>query len=594
MGKSDPRQVIEELIQGYLEGNLVPEEAKALLEHLKAEPEIADSLFEALRDDIMIREVVWDSEHVGPHFGPVALSDLEDLAESAELDPPDTEKVRQIRLRAEEQLQAFLVEQDRIRRQEILATRSDRYPGIDLQAVATRIGAMLVTLKRTAQVAAVMAALILVGLYAVHYYLTHRVVATLGQTLHAQWDEPPDSNDLRPGTMTLHQGFAEIVFKKGAYVLLQAPCRFCLRSPNKMDLDEGTLTAKISKEAVGFSVTTPMTTVVDFGTEFGVSANSAQGSEIHVFDGQVGVGTRSKLEPVERGQAAQVQGSRSVQIGRMTHRSKLFFRKMPADDQLGIPGKRMNLADVVGGGNGYGTGNFGGDRSTAIGTINQFTGMPDDPYRPLDYRGDRRGYDIHHVTVRSRYVPVPMLTYVDGVFVPDGGRTACVISSSGHVFRECPDTDGQTKWNLVNGWRYRGAPAFFGINTPELAHAQGISMHANLGITFDLDRIREGLGDVKIRRFSARAGLPLSQEKDIAEADIWVLIDGQVRFVQKDIRSSQMYDIAFDIQADERFLTLVATDSQTGPPAEHPSNFDRCFFAEPVLELGLDRQEVGL
>ena len=375
--------------------------------------------------------------------------------------------------------------------------------------------------------------------------------------MQAQWDYPPDSNDLRPGTMTLHQGFAEIVFKKGARVLLQAPCRVRLRSPNKMDLDEGTLTAKVPPEAVGFSVKTPMTTVVDFGTEFGVTANTAQGSEVHVFDGQVGVGQssrRGELEHLAQGQAAEIHDPQSVQVGRTSNRSKLFFREMPDDDQLGIPGKRLNLADVVGGGNGYGTGNLGGDRGTAVGTINQFTGMPDDPYRPLDYRGDYRGYDLHHVEVEPRYVAVPMLPYVDGVFVPDGDRTACVVSSAGDVFRECPDTDGQTKWNLVNGWRYRNAPTSFGVNSPELARTQGISMHANLGVTFDLDRIRQGLGEVKIRRFSARAGLPLSQEEDVAEADIWVLIDGQIRFVQKDVRSSQMFDIAFDIAPDERFL----------------------------------------
>lgn len=597
MGKSDPRKAVEELIQGYLEGNLAPEEAGALLEHLKAEPEACESLFEALRDDVLIREVVWDSEHVGPHVGPVALSDMGGIVERVELDHPEAERVREIRLQAEEQLQAFLVEQDRIRRQQVLMSRSDRYSAIDLQAVVTRVGAALVTLKKTAQATAVMAALILVGLYTVHYILTHRVVATLGQAMHAQWDSPPDSNDLRPGTMTLHQGFAEIIFKKGARVLLQAPCRIRLRSPNRMDLDEGTVTAKVPKKAVGFAVETPTTTVVDFGTEFGVTANATQGSEIHVFDGQVGVGQSARapaqLERLERGQAAQVHDPRSIQVGRTANRSRLFFRKMPDDDQLGIPGKRLNLADVVGGGNGYGTGNLCGTGGTAIGTINQFTGMPDDPFRPLDYRGGR-WYDRHHVSVDPRFVAVPMLPYVDGVFVPDGDQTACVVSSLGHVFRECPDTEGVTKWNVVNGWRYRTAPTYGGINTPELARAQGISLHANIGITFDLDGIRQGLGEVKIRRFSARAGLPLSQEKDAAEADIWVLIDGQVRFVEKDIRSSQMVDIAFDIAAEARFLTLVATDSQTGPPAEHPSNYDRCFFAEPVLELGLDPEAAGL
>lgn len=586
---------MDELIQGYLEGNLSPDEAKALLVRLKAEPEVRDSLFEALRADIIIREAVWESEHVGPHFGSLILSQTGDQEGEIGLNrPPDSEKVHQIKVHAEQQLQAFLIEQDRLRRQQAMAMRPSPRFEIDLPRLVAKAARTLVMLKRATQVAVVLAVLVLVVLSAVHYILAHRVVATLGQTMHAQWDAAPDGNDLRPGELTLHQGFAEITFKKGARVLLQAPCRFRLRSPNKMDLDEGTLTARVSKEAVGFSVVTPRTSVVDFGTEFGVAANAAQGSEVHVFDGEVGVGpslrSRSDLKRLERGQAAQVHDATSLEVGAMAGRSKLFFRKMPENDQLGIPGKRMNLADIVGGGNGYGTGNLGGSGYPAIGTINQFTGVPDDPFRPLAYRAAGRWYDKNHVEAGNVFVPVSMLPYVDGVFVPDGGQTACIVSSRGHVFRECPDTEGVTKWNVINGWRYRNAPVSTYVNTAELSQTQGISLHANLGITFDLDQIRQGLGEVKVRRFSARAGLPLPQEEDIGEVDVWVLIDGQVRFVQKDIRSSQMFDIGFDIASEERFLTLVATDSETGPPARHPSNCDRCFFAEPVLELGLDRE----
>ena len=135
-----------------------------MLDRLKAEPEVRDRLFEAIRDDVLIREAVWDCEHVGPHLGPVALSDLSEMVEKVELDhPPDAEKVRQIQLRAEQELQAFLVEQDRIRRQHAAGSRSDRYPAVDLQAVAARIGTIIITLKKTAQAIAVTAALILVG-----------------------------------------------------------------------------------------------------------------------------------------------------------------------------------------------------------------------------------------------------------------------------------------------------------------------------------------------------------------------------------------------------------------------------------------------
>jgi len=252
--------------------------------------------------------------------------------------------------------------------------------------------------------------------------------------------------------------------------------------------------------------------------------------------------------------------------------------------RLGIPGKRLDLADVVGGGNGFGTGLIGGDTFGARGSINPITGAANDPTRPADKRDRSQRFDFQHYTCSNTFIPVPTMAYVDGVFVPDGGQGRQIISSSGLVFVGCPDTDGQVKWNITNGWRYRDMRQDK-RNTEHLAHATGISMHANSGITFDLQAVYQAMPGVKAGAFSSRVGVPVTYSPEISEVDVWVLVDGDVRFVERDVRFQHMVDVRVNLQAADRFLTLVVTDSQTLGQASFPSNMDWCFWEDPALEL---------
>ena len=91
-----------------------------------------------------------------------------------------------------------------------------------------------------------------------------------------------------------------------------------------------------------------------------------------------------------------------------------------------------------------------------------------------------------------------------------------------------------------------------------------IFLPSNNGITFDLDAIRRANPGFKPVRFVATVGNTEIASEDgleVVYADIWVLVDGQVRFRRREInKCSGVFPIAFSIAKEDRFLTLVSTD----------------------------------
>ena len=102
--------------------------------------------------------------------------------------------------------------------------------------------------------------------------------------------KPTAKPELSVGRYALLAGIVEIELAQGARLILAAPARFVLSSANEVRLLSGNLSAHVPDSAVGFRVETPTATVIDLGTEFGVSASDT-GNEIHVFKGEVLVQT---------------------------------------------------------------------------------------------------------------------------------------------------------------------------------------------------------------------------------------------------------------------------------------------------------------
>jgi hypothetical protein len=186
--------------------------------------------------------------------------------------------------------------------------------------------------------------------------------------------------------------------------------------------------------------------------------------------------------------------------------------------------------------------------------------------------------------------------YIDGVFVPDGGKGSVTVSSKGHVFAQCPDTSG-TYWTPVSN----GGAIAPNQETPlaELIlngkpcgnkKSPAIFIHSNLGITFNLNAMRANMPNISITEFSAVCGISENTPKRFARADFWVLIDGKVRFSKTAVDCSVAYPIAVPISGQDQFLTLIVTDggAYTDPQtneAIRPIDCDWGVFLEPRLKL---------
>ncbi len=401
------------------------------------------------------------------------------------------------------------------------------------------------------------------------------VIARIVRSLNARWLQQELSTEpgtsLRPSSVYLTQGLVELAFDGGAEAIVQAPADLRLEGMDQVFLQAGVISARIAGGSSGFIVRTPTGTVVDYGTEFGVIVNKDGETEALVYEGRVGL--RSGSDPVRsvasrilrEGQAGAVDAS--GQVVDREFRPRQVIREMPETAGFGIPGKRLSLADVIGGGNGYGSGKLGCGIDPGTGGF----------CTSFSYNNKRQG--------NPAYVGVPSLPFVDGVFVPDGENGSPQVSSMGHRFTSCPDTTNIYYYCVANGGKLLNwghdtfAPMVLnGQVYGDLAHP-AIVMHPNLGVTFDLDAIRDTLPGSRIVRFVSTCGISSTAPPSGNGASFWVLIDGKIGSEWRSVyKENGAVPIMVELQDEDRFLTLITTDA--GDLAD-----DYCLFAEPALEL---------
>ena len=228
----------------------------------------------------------------------------------------------------------------------------------------------------------------------------------------------------------------------------------------------------------------------------------------------------------------------------------------------------MDLADVVGGGSGFGSGTLGQGLSPDDGQTVQATTLAQSKAR------------------RSGYI-ILFGRYVDGVFVPNAQAGANAVTSTGLVFGGCPETDGTFSGGVINGGRLATAPGQPGLlgrlrgKDYGTDAAPALRIHPNAGITFNLERIRRDNPGAVLRALHGLCGISETAPGRPASAtDFWVLVDGDVRFhhrIEPDTLRTASIDLP--IEAGARYLTLVTTC---------PGSTENCWalVAEPFLEFG--------
>lgn len=349
-----------------------------------------------------------------------------------------------------------------------------------------------------------------------------------------------------------------------------------------MTLKKGRLSAVVPPQATGFQVRTSTALITDLGTEFGVIAHSNGSSEAHAFKGRISVA----LHPTKSSQAtscvvnerfaAVVDATGRTLRSGLAARGELFLLQLPAVNQPSNPAGRLNLADIVGGGNGRGTGKLeqGIDLRTGQAYTNRTTTI-------------RRNQ-------RNEFRPSPQFRGVDGVFVPNGALGPVVISSTGLLFSQCPETAGSYFSGPTNGGKFFDIPRqqmvtarlngiSFGTST-----RPALNLHPNAGITFDLNQIRQDNPDIKMDRFTAVCGIPKDKpQPQFSSADVWILLDGIVSLHLRYLPGQSLVEkVDVPIPAQTRFLTLVATC--TGR-----ADYSWVLFGDPFLEPAITAQEEG-
>jgi hypothetical protein len=484
-------------------------------------------------------------------------------------------RIAEIRAIAQRRLESFLAEQEALRREQ-MAFQRRRDTQVLLERIAQFTERFIRIATWTVKAAtrlAVVAAVVLIGLALTQYILNQRVVGTLDEEIHARWDRRPVDANLHPGPMVLQEGFARISLKQGTQIILQAPCAFDLRSKNRVILQEGTVTALVAPQAKGFSIQTPQSTVTDFGTEFGILVKDPQTSEVHVFDGRVQCQVKGRKDKraatldITEDKAGVLTASGDLKLKRLGSRPKLFMRTLPdADELFSIPNRRMDLADIVGGGSGFGTGQ-------RYACIDPATGQLRTLYRHEQRRGE------------TGYVTVPARAVIDGVFVPPGKGGSTQVSSAGHHFQFPPAAGGM--WfveighgGVANPDDSRPVPLVLGEQTYGQGRNPALLMHANVGITFDLDAIRATLNGTHVSSFTARCGVSYRvRETGDPVSEFYVLVDGRLRFYREiAMRSPEVPRAQVPLTAGDRFLTLVCLAGQE-------NHGDWSFFGDPALEL---------
>ncbi|MFN0134509.1 MAG: PA14 domain-containing protein [Phycisphaerae bacterium] len=231
--------------------------------------------------------------------------------------------------------------------------------------------------------------------------------------------------------------------------------------------------------------------------------------------------------------------------------ASLLFSEIPDDcDRSGVSDRAqtteaLDVGDMIAGGNGRGTAANGrGVRprtGIAVGA-NAFgeSGANAGPvFNATDGAGGRAS-----------------LPLVNGVFLPRG---VTPISTTGLSFLFSP-TAGEY-WDAI-----RGDVAYFNgplatIDSPAIGRG-GVGMHANGGCTIDLDAVRAANPGRQAQRFDAVVGVNTSVVGVDTTFEIWVLVDGEVRYRDLFAGYAKLFErISIALDGDDRFLTLATTDA---------------------------------
>ncbi len=380
----------------------------------------------------------------------------------------------------------------------------------------------------------------------------HVKIARITNEVNACWDynglQFETGEWMWSGNYRLESGFAELSFMNGTHVVLEAPIDFKLISQDSMYLDSGKLYASVPRQAIGFTVNTDNTKIIDLGTEFGIVADKSGNTDLHVIQGKTQLVARhlGDTQLVPAGKAKRINNENSavtdIDIGKDN-----FVRRIDSfSGQVWRGQPRLDLSDIIAGGNGFGTGRPDSGLDPATGKL----------VNVIQESANTGSYEFNPV----------QLPFVDGVFVPDGEYGPVQIASNFLYYEGFNNTGNDYYFPICNNDRVimvtqaRGhVNARLSLDDPQtIIDPEVICMHANVGVTFDLDAIRRAYPLFRIERFTSRCGI--AYESDDGSSDFYLLVDAKPMAIYRNVTKDGCVDIDVVISDTDRFLTLASLD----------------------------------
>jgi hypothetical protein len=419
-------------------------------------------------------------------------------------------------------------------------------------------------------------------------YITHfsrvpaQPVAALLDAVDARWESPIevgarlyDSDTV----YTLLEGYAKLRVDNGVVLYIDAPARFSFGSCDKMNLNHGRLTACVPATAIGFTVDTLNSRIIDLGTEFGVNVSDFGETQVHLFRGKASLVSSLDGQTLESLTLTQEQAKSVGRSGRITTiqlAQNTFIREIDSRSGVVWRGESLSLADIVGGGSGFGS----GTRDSGI--------DPDSGQR-------RSRLDAVTMTTRPatrRFVETKEFPYIDCIFVPGFDEQPTPIASTGLTCDQFPPTSATLWGYLFNGAWHEGIGVprhtlmLDNIVLDRSEGRQSLAIHPNMGITFDLRQIRRSLPRLQPVRLRTRAGLSQTAAQftdSNPKSEFWILVDGQIRLRQRVQMSDGGYEMDIPLSSNDRFISLAVSDG------DGDTAFNWAVFVNPVIELETDQ-----
>ena len=99
--------------------------------------------------------------------------------------------------------------------------------------------------------------------------------------------------------LTIESGSSKLAFREGAFMTVEGPATFRILSSSSCELKQGSLSAYVPPEAIGFSVVMSDATVTDLGTAFRIDERIDGKTQLYVTEGRVRVDMAASRESLE-------------------------------------------------------------------------------------------------------------------------------------------------------------------------------------------------------------------------------------------------------------------------------------------------------